>query len=142
MIDYARKMMLKQHRCQFVVNSQPNLQIFRDDYFDFVLSVLVLQHMLPDLSCSYISEFLRVLKPGALAYFQIPARSLSNAKELESTLFTPNNLESLIDMYGMNPNEVETIVENSRGNLIHRFGAKDESIGFENYTYLVSKRDD
>ena len=41
--------------------------------FDFVYSSLVLQHMKPEYSQNYIKEFLRILAPGGLVYFQLPA---------------------------------------------------------------------
>ena len=77
MIDLARKQAatngLQTERIQFVQNSQPDLKCFPDNHFDFVGTYIVLQHI-PDKKVieSYISEFIRVLKPGGVLFFQIP----------------------------------------------------------------------
>ncbi len=60
-------------RCQFRLNDTPDLRQFGDDSFDFVLTLLVLQHMRPQYSAAYVREFLRVLRPGGIAFFQIPS---------------------------------------------------------------------
>jgi SAM-dependent methyltransferase len=60
--------------CRLLVNAEPNLGLFEPDSFDFVYSSLVLQH-LPgmDVVCDFIREFVRVLRPGGLAVFQVPS---------------------------------------------------------------------
>jgi hypothetical protein len=60
-------------RCRYLLNETDDLSVFGDRSFDCVYSLLVLQHMDPDYSKRYIGEFIRVLKPGGVAYFQIPA---------------------------------------------------------------------
>jgi hypothetical protein len=40
-----------------------------------VLTVLVLQHMRPEYATGYVREFLRVLRPGGVAFFQIPTEA-------------------------------------------------------------------
>ncbi len=61
--------------CVFVVGSGVDLSEFADRSFDLVYCSLVLQH-LPDTSLAerFIGEFLRVVRPGGLAVFQMPAR--------------------------------------------------------------------
>ena len=44
-----------------------------DGKFDFVLSLITLQHIPPPLVEGYLTEFLRVLAPGGMAYFQMAA---------------------------------------------------------------------
>jgi SAM-dependent methyltransferase len=55
------------------VNPADDLRLFPDNSFDLVYSNIVLQHMEPRYSESYIGEFIRVLKPGGMTYFQLPA---------------------------------------------------------------------
>jgi SAM-dependent methyltransferase len=59
--------------CKFHLNQTADLSYFPDHHFDLVYSFLVLQH-LPDkfLITCYVAEFIRILKPGGLAAFQIP----------------------------------------------------------------------
>ena len=59
--------------CIYVLNDSPDLRCFENDTFDFIYSHLVLQHIPPDASKRYISEFVRVLKPGGLLIFQAPS---------------------------------------------------------------------
>ncbi|MEK6274717.1 MAG: class I SAM-dependent methyltransferase [Actinomycetota bacterium] len=61
--------------CTFVVNTEPDLSRFEASSFDLVYTTLVLQH-LPrrELLRAYLSEFVRILRPGGLAVFQTLAR--------------------------------------------------------------------
>jgi SAM-dependent methyltransferase len=59
--------------CRFHLNTTAGLEVFPNSRFDLVYSFLVLQHLpAPPLIVNYIKEFLRILKPGGLAAFQIP----------------------------------------------------------------------
>ena len=63
-------------RVEYVHNARPDLRVFGDNSFDFVLTLIVLQHMRPDYSAAYLREFLRVLRPGGVLFFQIPIEPL------------------------------------------------------------------
>ena len=80
MVDEAGRRNLQPERCRFLVNDRPDLSLFADATFDFVLSLLVLQHMENRYASTYIREFVRVLKPGGLAVFQIPAERHGQAQ--------------------------------------------------------------
>jgi len=59
--------------CQFLHNPYSDLRIFPSGRFDLVYSFQVLQHQRSvKLITGYVSEFIRVLKPGGLAVFQVP----------------------------------------------------------------------
>jgi SAM-dependent methyltransferase len=59
--------------CTFLVNQTDNLGTFRDDFFDFIYSNIVLQHQPEkEVARCYIREFIRILKPAGIAVFQIP----------------------------------------------------------------------
>jgi len=60
--------------CKFFLNDKNDLSLFGDEEFDFVYSIITLQHMQPKYSKNYISEFLRVLKPNGILIFQIPSK--------------------------------------------------------------------
>lgn len=74
LIRQANEYNLVPDRCRYVLNSRDDLSVFRDGEFDFVFSTIVLQHMHPKYAGRYIAEFLRVLRPGGLAVFQVPDR--------------------------------------------------------------------
>jgi SAM-dependent methyltransferase len=60
-------------RCTYFLNDADDLSLFGADSFDFVCTFLVLQHMRPEYSKSYLREFVRVLAPGGVLVFQLPA---------------------------------------------------------------------
>jgi ubiquinone/menaquinone biosynthesis C-methylase UbiE len=59
----------------FVVNAEPSLP-FDDGAFDFAITWIVLQHLPPSLTRTYITELLRVVKPGGILVFQLPGELL------------------------------------------------------------------
>ena len=78
MITRARH--LHGDRAEFHVNTNPELALFEDGRFDFVLTFLVLQHIPTALALGYIAEFVRVLAPGGVAAFQAPAELLRSGR--------------------------------------------------------------
>ncbi|MEO6593482.1 MAG: class I SAM-dependent methyltransferase [Planctomycetota bacterium] len=64
-------------RVTFEHNAKPDLSLFPSASFDFVLTLIVLQHMQTKYSAVYLREFMRVLKPRGVAFFQIPVESLA-----------------------------------------------------------------
>ena len=61
MIARARQLKKNADRVRFHHNDAPDLRLFDDGCFDFILSMLVLQHMEPQLMRGYMREFVRVL---------------------------------------------------------------------------------
>ena len=75
MIERARLLSVDLSNCSFVHNIRPDLSILEDASFDLAYTHIVLMH-LPSRRAveSYIRELVRVLRPGGLLVFQIPAR--------------------------------------------------------------------
>jgi SAM-dependent methyltransferase len=73
MIALARQHNTYGQKCEYFLNTHNDLHIFPDHSFDFVYSSIVLQHMEPRYSTSYIREFVRVLRPRGLVVFQVPS---------------------------------------------------------------------
>jgi len=73
MIGLAREFNSAHPRCEFIA-SEAGVLPFADKSFDFVLTVLVLQH-LPNRSAilETITEFLRVAKDNGVIVFQLPS---------------------------------------------------------------------
>jgi SAM-dependent methyltransferase len=61
-----------QARAELVINIADGLPMIDDRSVDFVYSHIVLQHVPPELQPRFIAEFLRILKPGGIAAFQLP----------------------------------------------------------------------
>lgn len=73
MIRLAKKLNRHGSRCRYILNERNDLRLFGSDTFDFICTLITLQHMKPEYSKSYILEFLRVLAPGGMLFFQLPA---------------------------------------------------------------------
>ena len=76
-VDISQEMVAKAElftpTCQFIHNPNYDLRIFSSDRFDLVYSSRVLQHQRSTkLILNHISEFIRVLRPGGIAAFQVP----------------------------------------------------------------------
>jgi SAM-dependent methyltransferase len=73
MIETAKKLNVNNPTCKFSVNVESDLRVFPDNYFDMIYSNTVLQHLTRrSLIRSYVSEFVRILKPQGLIVFQLP----------------------------------------------------------------------
>lgn len=72
MVERARACNRHGDRVRYVVNTVDDLRVFPSDSFDFVYSNISLQHSPPDAGKRYIAEFLRLLRPGGVAAFQVP----------------------------------------------------------------------
>jgi SAM-dependent methyltransferase len=73
MVQRAREYNRFSDRVQYIANANDDLRMFDNDSFDFVYSNITLQHIPPEHGKNYIREFLRVLRPGGLALFQVPS---------------------------------------------------------------------
>jgi SAM-dependent methyltransferase len=57
----------------FLLNQADNLELFQDNFFDFIYSNIVLQHQpTGELAKAYMREFVRVVKPHGTVVFQMP----------------------------------------------------------------------
>lgn len=57
----------------YIQNSANDLAMCKTGDFDFVCSLITLQHMEPRYGKNYIQEFIRMLKPGGVCVFQMPS---------------------------------------------------------------------
>lgn len=73
MIDRAKKCNKHGSRITYVVNDSDDLSRFKANSIDMIYTEYVLQHMHPNASKQYISEMIRILKPGGLLSFQLPS---------------------------------------------------------------------
>jgi SAM-dependent methyltransferase len=75
MITRARELNTAAANCDFAVSDQGDLSMFADASFDFVLSLIALQHVSSrSVIRTYIREFVRVAAPGSVIVFQLPSR--------------------------------------------------------------------
>lgn len=102
MIEAARAFNRHGDKCHYHLNEADNLQMFADDQFDFIYTVIVLQHMQPAYSRRYLQEFMRILAPGGLLVFQLPAELIpvSSVPPPSSTLPSPSFRQRVQQWYG------------------------------------------
>ena len=74
-------------RCRYYLNDNPDLRLFGDSSFQFILSVIVLQHMKPDYAKSYIREFLRVVSGKGIVVFQMPTERIANPPRIDASIW-------------------------------------------------------
>jgi SAM-dependent methyltransferase len=113
--------------CRFAVNDTPDLSQFRSRSFALVYSLLVLQHMPPRFQRGYVSEFVRLLKPSGLAYFQIP----DGPDDLPYT--------SWLTMYGATAETVTGWVSDAGGEVLAIQEARDAGT-WASYRYTVRRK--
>lgn len=73
MVDQADQFNRHPERCRYVVNTTDDLSQFPTGSFDLVYSLIALQHVGAKSAKCYLREFLRVLKPRGVAFFQLPS---------------------------------------------------------------------
>lgn len=135
--------------CEFVLNDGPDLRSFPTATFDLAYSSLVLQHIPTRRAAVYLSELVRVVRPGGAVVVQVATRPDGSAKGRLAAVM-PRPLMRFVqrrvlgypapmDMYPMPRSTVETSV-GERGQVL---AAWDEPMygGHWRYTrYVVERR--
>jgi SAM-dependent methyltransferase len=146
MIEAAREYEAKQPReggeIEYIINAGTSLAS-DDGSFDLVYSSITLQHVPPAATIGYLKEFVRVLKPGGVAVFQLPARRRPSLKTRLGWLL-PSSLRakrhSGIEMHGILRGDVLSALAMAGGEVIDV--QRDASAGpeWESYRYAITRR--
>lgn len=153
MISSANAYNTQGDACRYYLNEKDNLELFKDDSFDFIYSNIVLQHMEPRYSIKYIGEFIRVLKLGGIAIFQIPSEK-KNFKSMKKSIgsrirrklrsiirgSTKQSIqkEPVMEMYGIKMKEVVSVVTANGAKVLDI--ADDQSTKkWISYRYCIQK---
>jgi len=151
MIALAKEKNKKQN-CRYYLNDKNDLSIFGDEEFDFIYSLITLQHMEPKYAKNYIVEFLRVLKPNGFLKFQIPSKPDTGSKSYHRplnkisrklNLFTNRqNKDSetpIMEMYWIPIEEMVKFLVKIGAQISHI--KKNDSAGeeWDSYTYSITK---
>jgi len=116
-------------RVQYLVNTAPDLALFESGSFDLVYTSKVLQHMPPPLQEGYIREFIRIIRNGGVAVFQVRNGPRVEPGTLRAWLYTLNRrhlrraLQRLrrrpgYEMHYLARSRVEELVAAAGGRLI------------------------
>jgi len=128
MIDKARTMNQQFPQCHFYKMGLEEMSQLPAQSFDFILSLLVLQHMPQRFAYRYIQEFLRLAKPGAVIIFQAPTHRVLTARNLLRSIVPHSCLRMrrqllspempYIPMYGLGRENVVTMLESCQAELL------------------------
>jgi SAM-dependent methyltransferase len=102
MVEEARRINRFGDRVQYHLNAG-DLSLFESQSFDLVLSIIVLQHMEPEYAARYIAEFVRVLKVGGIAVFQLPT-----GRPVTATALVPDAFRATLILAGDAPGTLAT----------------------------------
>ncbi len=129
MIESARRFNQHGDRCNYLVNTSDDLAQLGDASFDFVYSNITLQHIPPEASTRYISEFIRVLRPGGIAMFQFPSGPRHDPGTLGAWLYSVRRGplrrfwkrirgKPPVEIHYLNQSLVEEVIRNAGGRLL------------------------
>jgi SAM-dependent methyltransferase len=158
MIEHANRFNRYGEACRYVHNPQPHLRLFEDDRFDLIYSNITLQHNEPRYQRAYMHEFVRVLKPGGHAVFQVPSRCVDSLKhrvriqapypvkkafhKLKSLLGSSADDAAIeMPMYVMSRRKVEHEVRSAGGRVLHVAPNDCAGTSYESFWYFVTKGD-
>jgi ubiquinone/menaquinone biosynthesis C-methylase UbiE len=153
MVSLARDYNRERTHCDFV-SSQSTALPFSDGSFDFVFSVLVLQH-LPTRSMilGFIGEFVRVAKENGVIVFQVPINvPLRRRIQLRRRLWTVLSFLAVpkswlfkaglapIQINGVSQQQVEGVAtsKGARVQAVERYDATEGE--FHSYYYFIVKQ--
>jgi len=147
MLDLARQYNRHGERCRYILNDQNHLRIFAAESFDFICSRLTLQHLPRRHIRAYLRELVRVLRPGGLLVFQLPAEHRYRgfwhwmahniyATVTRKILRVPTTME----MYAIPRREVIRLLESRGARVLET--TEDQMAGQEwlSYCYAVTTR--
>lgn len=139
MLAKARTLNRHGERVRYVQGEPDRLPLPSATY-DFVLSRIVLQHLQAALQSMYLQEFMRVLKPGGIAVFQVVTgvRDASPQTVFQSPIDTGEGTVT-IDMNLLPHAAVEAAVGAGGGRVLHRVTDLSAGETYESHVYVVAR---
>lgn len=111
-------------RVKYHLNVRPNLSAFSSEQYSFICSLISLQHTPSRFQKDYLADFLRLLRPGGVAYFQtvhtlgwrqcVPDWAADGIRKWRS------HGQAFIPLYGVPPRYIQQIF-NGPGSAILKF---------------------
>ncbi|MEO5802131.1 MAG: class I SAM-dependent methyltransferase [Verrucomicrobiota bacterium] len=119
MIEQAKALNKMPEKIHYHLNVKTDLSAFPSESYDFIYSSICLQHIPTNYQLSYISDFMRLLKDGGIAYFQtIHAHGWRKfVPNVATDLFRKlkNRGKAFIPMYGVPASRVRALIERGDG---------------------------
>lgn len=149
MVDYARLHTRSGGRVEYLVNETDDLGRFKDGEFDFILSSITLQHVPQPFISGYLREFVRVLAPGGMLVFQLPAKAAATVKgclwrllprsAVASMLRRKNRLPVSMQMNAIPRVRVESILRQAGAEVVSVRRDTEAGPDWISYRYIAVK---
>lgn len=148
MIDLATQHNTFPGRVTYQLNESPDLSNFGDGSFDLLLSLIVLQHIPNPLKRCYLTEFVRILRPGGVAVVNIPSHGDLTPEGLIRR--TPNSWQNIyrrrrygysqvMEFHPLRRAKVEETIEAAGGRVLHAEREFTAGPRYTSYLYIVGK---
>lgn len=129
MIQLARQYNSHGSKIIYQHNPKGDLDIFPNQTFDFLISLITLQHLPRELAIAYLKEFVRICRPGGCVCVQIVTEISSSSKKI--TYYPPTLLKRLLrwirkktgigasmEMNALPLKVVESVISDAGGEII------------------------
>ncbi|HEY2115313.1 MAG TPA: class I SAM-dependent methyltransferase [Candidatus Angelobacter sp.] len=125
MITLAKEFNHDLPQCRFLLNERDKLESLPDNYFGFVYTSIVLQHIAERYIRKYIAELVRVLRPGGVLVFQLPDSLRGSAlTKIRAKVALRARLNSVLRKQEMGGMEMHCIRERAVRQLVQTSGAQ------------------
>jgi SAM-dependent methyltransferase len=133
MISMAQEFNRDRPPCHFQLNEHTRLKRLPDNYFGFIYTSLVLQHIVPPCSHQYIGELIRVLNPAGVLIVQVPERLRASAlTKVRIRLALRSRLQSILGAQPPYLMEMHCIKEGIIRKLMAQNGARVVDVAITN----------
>ena len=149
MIELANRYNRYNNKCRYHLNNKASLDLFPDDSFDLIYSDFTLQHIEPEFSKLYITEFVRVLAPSGLLIFEIPSHLVNpnSIKQRVKRAIGQNLLGyyrklkygSVMHMYSIERQDVVAVLVRSTASIIEVSEYVDDNNQWNICRYFATK---
>lgn len=147
MIEQANGFNPDPEHIHFHLNDRDDLGLFESATFDFLLSLIVLQHIENRYKSGYLREFVRILKPGGIAVFTVPSHAAWTPRGIVYRL-VPNTLlnlwrkrqygyEGVMELHGMARGQVEEIIRSAGAQVVSVVDEPLLGTDWKSYRYTV-----
>lgn len=153
MLSLAARFNAHPDRVRYIHNTSDDLRVLPDGSFDFVYSMITLQHIRPGPALRYVREFVRVAAPEAAILFQIPDALPPAARRRRPFTLWPDTLVKRLyrdvrtwlaltpemGMYAIPRARVEQALADAGAQLVHAERSPAAGSLVTSWTYLALK---